>query len=765
MKRPALIVVAMLCSCVLWADLQFAGLDLSPGDELLFTASAAAPPFGRYETLFLADLSGQTMRQLTVFPERITFLPHSGQLQYQNRFGVFRTNTALEAPQPVDGFPAFIHGRTSDSGKTMPIEASPDGRYLVYTEATGIAHGDLMLYDTQNNRSRVIVERIELSLSGPPVVWSPDSSLFVYRKAGGLSIFSVTRDAEGRQLGEELRRIGPGGISSVRWSETGDLFYVRGSMVYRIAPSEFFVRAFYQDLARTGTIVGKIPFAFDPNFDSFWISPDSRSLLLNKGGNNLFLYLLSAEDFGTDLGVLQLPYVRLPRSARVQRVLWSRANVITLLISSIESGRPTRSVFRMVPEGRLEFRLERLSAGEAVRDAVLSPDGSRAAVLLDRGVSVVDYRSWQPQRFIAHVDPLHAVWTGDETVVVAGRTITERVALRTGSARVIALSQVERYGFSEDDGSIVVDAHQMTFRFDRDEHRFMPTTPVTRRAASTASRRFRVFLETLRSGSYQNIVMVRDIVGVRTSSLFLPPQRTYEPFPAEDEPVSFTVFNHGSRIRRRELAFAINAIDSVEGLSDILKTLADYSIRTTFFVNGDFMRRHPDAVREIALAGHEVGSLFFTYFDMTDARFDVNAEFIKRGLAQTEDQFFETTGSELSLIWHTPFYFVSPPILQASRELGYTFVGRDVDSLDWVPRRDDSGLSRLYLPTAQIIERVVEESRPGSIISMTVGVPLEGESFGGRDDYLFQHLDLLINRLMERGYSVVPVSELMDRAR
>lgn len=771
MKKPALVFLALLCAATLVADVEFSQLDLSDNDELLFSSAVSAPPYGSYRTLLLADLADQQMLQLTVFPERISYLRETGQLQYQNRFGVFRTNNALESPLPVDGFPAFVHGRTADSGKTMPIEASPDGRFLVYSEPTSAAYGDLVLYDLRRQRPRVVVGDVELSFGGPPVLWSPDSQVFIYRKAGELYYFSIEHYLEQRQLGESLRSIGPGAISSVGWTEQGDLLYLSGSLVYRIAPAEFFARTFYRDLLRTGSVIGKLPLAFDPSFDQFWIAPDSGSILLSKGGRNLFLYVLSPEDWSAATGVLQLPYVLLPHASRIDRVLWSTADVITLLVSSIRDGEPERSAYRLIRAHDSRYTLERLTdAGRPIRDMVLSPDGSRVAVLHDQRVVIRAYRSWREERAFDHRRPLHAVWADNQTLVVAGRYVTERVALRTGSQRVIALSQPGRAGFAAEKTEagwheVIAEVNDRVFRYQREHDRFWPSRAVETRERRSASPRFRVYLETLSSGSYRNTVMVRDIEGVQTSSLFLPPQRDYDPFPAEDQPVDLNVFSHGSRIRAREVGLAINAVDSVEGLSTILATLAAYSIRTTFFVNGDFIRRHPDAVREIARSGHEVGSMFYTHFDMTDARFDINREFIKRGLARNEDKYFEATGQELSLLWHTPYYFVSPTIIAASREMNYTFVGRDVDSLDWVPRRDDSGLSRLYYRAADIIERVIEQTLPGSIISVTVGIPLEEQPWGGRDDYLFNDLDLLINRLMERGYRVVPVSELIERAK
>ena len=102
--------------------------------------------------------------------------------------------------------------------------------------------------------------------------------------------------------------------------------------------------------------------------------------------------------------------------------------------------------------------------------------------------------------------------------------------------------------------------------------------------------------------------------------------------------------SHGSRLRRREVSLVFNAVDSAEGLTRILNTLSAYHVRATFFVNGEFIRRYPDAVREIADSGHEVGSLFYAYFNMTDARFTVDRDFVKSGLARNEDDYNAATG-------------------------------------------------------------------------------------------------------------------------
>jgi peptidoglycan/xylan/chitin deacetylase (PgdA/CDA1 family) len=155
-----------------------------------------------------------------------------------------------------------------------------------------------------------------------------------------------------------------------------------------------------------------------------------------------------------------------------------------------------------------------------------------------------------------------------------------------------------------------------------------------------------------------------------------------------------------------------------------------------------------------------VGSLFYSYFNMTDSRFAVDRAFVKGGLARNEDDYFAATGHELALLWHAPYYIVNSEMIAAGAEMNYAYIGRDVDSYDWVSASDTLDGPGIYLPAADIVEHIVAEKRPGSIIPLRVGV---GDA--RRGDYLFQRLDLVINELARRGYEIVPVSSLIEHAR
>jgi len=792
-------VLASALAVTVFGQVTFEGLDLNRSSELLFSAVAEVPQFDEYKTLFLADIPAAELRQLTFFPERITILGSSGTIQLQNRFGVFRSvaddpvsaalgegdgadsaddidgvaaeDLDLSPPrptlffEPVASFPAFVRGEDIQTGKILGIAASPDGRFLSYLTPTSPGYGDLKIYDISRNTEVLISRGVELSVDRAPVRWSGDSTFFIYARGGDLFYYSIRQYTAGRTLSEQLRTVGHGTIDSVRWDDGNTLYYVRGSLVYRINGLEFFTRSLYQDLLTIGSVAGKLPYAIDPNFDRFWISPDGEKILLSKDGRSVNVLFLSEDDYLSTGDTISLPYLYLPRNTRVLQVLWSQEDIITLVTGSIRHGEYARSVYRLdLTDEELRSRFEQ-TEDENVLGVALSPGGTRALLWTAESVEIRDYQTWETETRIEHPDVIHALWESERRILVAGAHRIDRVDLgQEGNPEtLLAFSQVESYGYNRESAAIEVESNGERYRLGAEG--WEPLEELDLAEPGVASEDYRVYLENLSSGSYRNMVMVRNVSSFGTVPLFPRPQRAYEPFPSRDDPIDFTNFSHGSRIRRREVAFVFNAIDSVTGLTEILNTLAQYDLRSTFFVNGDFIRRHPGAVQEIAESGHEVGSLFYTYFDMASGRFQINGDFIKQGLARNEDEYFETTGRELSLFWHAPYYFVNPEIISASREMNYAYIGRDVDSLDWVPTRDENGLSRLYRDTADIIEAVIEEKRPGSIIAMTVGRPGDDRPDGGREDYLFHRLDVLINGLIERGYEIVPVSTLMEHAR
>lgn len=777
MKRKlAIIALALIAAATSWAELEYKGLDLGRDDSLLFSTRTDLPGNGSFDTLFASDLNGGGTAQLTVFPEQIALVEGGSRLQVQNRFGLFRSDRSLAGLAPVAGYPAFARGSSVRQGRLVPCAASPDGAYVLSAQPSSPAYARLVLFDVAKGVESVVASKVGYSIESLPARWSPDSRNFVYSKDNSIYYYSVDQLSGSRVLDEEYRRIGVGRIQCARWAVDGSLFYLKDNALFRILPAEFFTQALYRGVAGMGVLAGKTPFPFDPNFDDFWVSRDGSRIILSKGGRNLFLIYLDPDDFGSDPRVTALPYLFLQGDTVVRDVLWPAGGMVTVFTGSLRDGARTSGAYRLAapPDPALiglAPAVQTLDVQGAL-ELVLSPDESKVAVVTGSGLSLRSYVDWSLKSQIKAPGALHALWLSEDRVVVAGSSLIETVIVSTGQRNMVALAQAEKYGRS-DDGNFYVQAGGVPYRrpamagdvlakaaaSSAATSGWIPSASFQAAPPSTSSPAYRVYLDALAAGAYRNNLMVRSVKALGTRPLFPPPAMAYAPFPDRDDPRDGASFDHGSRIRRRELSIVFDAIGSAEGLVGVLSTLKDYGITSTFFVNGEFVRQSPGAARLLAGSGNEIGSMFFTAVDPTDARFKIDAEYVRRGLARAEDEWFATTGKELSLLWHTPYYSVSSDILAAGASMNYSFVGRDIDPLDWVTRADAARLPGAYLDAHRIVEKVVAAAKPGSIIPIRLGI-----TDGGRDDYLFRELALLIDNLVASGYQVVPVSTLIEHA-
>ncbi len=227
--------------------------------------------------------------------------------------------------------------------------------------------------------------------------------------------------------------------------------------------------------------------------------------------------------------------------------------------------------------------------------------------------------------------------------------------------------------------------------------------------------------------------MFRNVKGVGTSSLIVNGAVAFETVPSagRDEAAS-PIFSNGRRYGRRELAIVFDLIDDAEGLPGVLESLRRFGIRATFFLNGEI---HPPTSR-----GREGDRRFGTRSRVPLLRPDRShrcplphrRDFIKRGLARNEDEYFNATGGELSLLWHAPYYSASRELAAAAAEVGYTTIGRDIDPLDWITRADARRSPGAYKSASRIVDEIFAAKAPGSIIPIRLGIPPSG-----RDDYLY----------------------------
>lgn len=182
------------------------------------------------------------------------------------------------------------------------------------------------------------------------------------------------------------------------------------------------------------------------------------------------------------------------------------------------------------------------------------------------------------------------------------------------------------------------------------------------------------------------------------------------------------------------VAFTFNVAWGNEHISPILKILKEKNIHATFFIEGRWAKQHPDLVKMIADAGHEIGNHSYSHPDMRN----LNREQIKKELADTNSVLQAAAGKEIE-------YFAPPSgtyndaVVKMAAEMGMETIMWTVDTIDWQKPAP-----------ATIVIRVTKQVHNGAIVLMHPTEPT------------VQALEPMITQLKEKGYAIGSVGELLD---
>jgi polysaccharide deacetylase family sporulation protein PdaB len=187
-----------------------------------------------------------------------------------------------------------------------------------------------------------------------------------------------------------------------------------------------------------------------------------------------------------------------------------------------------------------------------------------------------------------------------------------------------------------------------------------------------------------------------------------------------------------------KLALTFDTAWGNEDIPVILDILKEYQVRATFFVTGEWVNRYPEDVKRIAKAGHDLGNHSENHKQMTR----LTEEECKQEILTVHQRVKKLTGIEMNL-FRPPYGDYNNAVVGTARACGYDTIQWDVDSLDW----KDYGVK-------SIIDKTVNHKKlgKGSIILMHTGTKYTAES-----------LAKVIQGLREKGYELVPVSELIYR--
>ena len=185
------------------------------------------------------------------------------------------------------------------------------------------------------------------------------------------------------------------------------------------------------------------------------------------------------------------------------------------------------------------------------------------------------------------------------------------------------------------------------------------------------------------------------------------------------------------------VSFIINVAWGNEYLSDMLATLKQHHVTTTFFLEGRWAQKYPELAQMITDAGHEVGNHSFTHPDMKN----LSTVQIQQEITKTNGVIKATTGSIPK--WFAPpsGSFKDEVVKIASNEEMGTIMW-SVDTIDW------------QKPTSDVlIQRVMSKVHNGAIILMH---PTAATS---------QSLEQLILQIKNKKLQINTVSNLLSEER
>lgn len=195
---------------------------------------------------------------------------------------------------------------------------------------------------------------------------------------------------------------------------------------------------------------------------------------------------------------------------------------------------------------------------------------------------------------------------------------------------------------------------------------------------------------------------------------------------------NFQPFYRGPTSEPR-VALMINVDWGNEFILSMLEVLDQYKASATWFPTGRWAALSPDLIKEIDLAGHELGN----HGGWHGMPSKMSRSEVTRLIEEGENLIFEASGQKPQ-IFAPPAGDFNKQTVSVAAELGYKTVLWTIDTVDW----------QRPAPTV-IIDRVIGKISNGALVLMHPTKPT------------LEALPVILDHLQNRGFSCVTVSELL----
>lgn len=184
------------------------------------------------------------------------------------------------------------------------------------------------------------------------------------------------------------------------------------------------------------------------------------------------------------------------------------------------------------------------------------------------------------------------------------------------------------------------------------------------------------------------------------------------------------------------VSISFDAAWGAEDTQQLIDIMAQYNVKATFFVVGEWVDKYPESVKALHDAGHEIMNHSDTHPHMTN----LSREEMMKEINTCNDKIEAITEVRPTLL-RPPYGDYNNALIEVMDEMGMYCIQWDVDSLDW---KD--------LSASEITKRVTSKVGPGSIVL-----------FHNAAKHTPEALPDVIQTLQNDGYQFVKISEQIYR--
>lgn len=697
-----------------FAEVSFGLLRLNSNDEVLYTVTNENSGNYSYTSLFegfLENGEASGIHPVSCFPERIEIAGPDKNLYIKNRYG----NAVYDFKTRKLSWTALKSEIPEYASLPLPEATSITGRWSCVMENTVPFHGRLSLTDKINSRKIILDENTDFDWHSVPVKWSPDGTKLLYQKNGSI-YFSIPEALfKGVQLDEEFYKIGNGTINSVFWNSNDNITFIDSDLVFRINATEFTSLALYSQYIQIGKIVARLPEKFNSSSDVFWSDETGNEIIVAKANNVVSYYRTKGDEPSGYAEIVNTQsFVEGTKRPLGFELFWkgNKSPVLYVDFASDVSDFRTTRAYTVSSDGKF---VKTFSRDGKTSQRCISPDGKYMAFSSDNSIFVYSTQNWTKLLEDSGEKLVNLLWRDNENLLACGSNSVRLISVKDASAEYLFPSSIDNAYWSEDEQKIYFsDLSGRDAVYERSSKVFKLMSHqdfVTSKklSVSVQNSRYRIFTGNSKNSSFRNAVYVRSLKAPETTSLML--KQT-------------GIVKKG----KKQASLVIDLLDNADGLGSILSLCRDFNIRCTFFINGEFIRRYPEETKSLSASGHECASMFFTPVDLTKKEMNYNEQFVIRGLARNEDEFYNCTGSELSLWWHAPYNKADSKIKLMGEKAGYSYF--------------------------DVSKKEVEVSENRISVTLTPGKDGAVE--------LAKRFELFVNEMLNGGYEIVTVSQLAD---